>query len=61
MYFTVFTGVESVLPGMSDLGVIISIELSCAMWHEGRKESEEVLSPDMHEGTLCGDAAQFLM
>ena len=57
MYFTVFTGIESVPPGMSDLGVIISIELSYAMQHEGRRESGEVSSPDMHESTLCGDMA----
>ena len=61
MYFTVFTGIESIPPGMSDLGVIISIELSYAMWHEGRRGSEEVSSPDMHEGMPHGDAARFLM
>ena len=48
MYFTILTGIESVLPGTSDLGVITSIELSYAMRHEGRKESGgEVSSPDM--------------
>ena len=61
MYFTVFTGIESVPPGMSDLGVIISIELSYTMWCEGRKGPEEVSSPDMHEGMLHGDVAWFLM
>ena len=60
MYFTIFTGVESIPPGMSDLGVTISIELSYPMWHEGRRRPEEVSSPDMHEGMLHGDAAWFL-
>ena len=57
MYFTVFTGIESILPGTSDLGVIISIKLSYAMRHEGRREYWEVLSPDVHEGMSRGDAA----
>ena len=61
MYFTIFTGIESVPPGMSDLAVIISIELLYAMWCEGGKGSEEVSSPDVHEGTLHGNAARFLM
>ena len=57
MYFTVFTGVESVPPGMSDLGVIISKELLYAMRCEGGKGSEEVSSPDVCEGMLCGNVA----
>ena len=61
MYFTVFTGIESVAPSMSNLGVIISIELSYTMQHEGRRESGEVSSPDVCEGMPCGDVARFLM
>ena len=60
MYFTVFTGIESIPPGMSDLGVIISIELSYPMWHEGRRGPEEVSSPDVCEGMPHCDAAQSL-
>ena len=26
------------------------------MQHEGKEESEEALSPDVRESTLCGDA-----
>ena len=59
MYFTVFTGVESVPPGMSDLGVIISIELSYAMRCAGGRGLEEVSSPDVHEGMPLGNAARF--
>ena len=31
------------------------------MQREGREESEEASSPDMHESTLCGDMVQSLM
>ena len=55
LYFTIFTGIESIPPGTSDLGVIIMIGFWYAMQHEG-KESKEELLPDMYESTLCGDA-----
>ena len=61
LYFTIFTGVESVPSGMSDLGVTIIIGFWYVMQHEGKEESEEALSPDMHESTLHGDAVPSLM
>ena len=60
LYFTIFTGIESVLPGTSNLGVMIIIGFWYAMQHGGREESEEVSSPDVHESTLCGDTVQSL-
>ena len=53
-HFTVFTGIESVPPGMSDLGVMIMIGFWFAMQREG-KESKKELLPDMYESTLRGD------
>ena len=62
MYFTIFTGIESILLGTSDLGVIVSIELSYAMQHKGRRESGEVLHPLTCVRSMPhGDAAQILM
>ena len=60
LYFTVFTGVESVPPGMSDLGVMIIIGFWYAMQREGKEESEEASSPYVRESTLHGDAVPSL-
>ena len=59
LHFTIFTGVESVLPGMSNLGVMIMMGFWYAMQCEG-KESKEVLFPDEHESALCGDTVLSL-
>ena len=55
-----FTGVESVLPGTSNLGVIIMIGFWYAMQREGKEKSKEESFPDMYESTLCGDAVSSL-
>ena len=60
LYFTVFTGIESVLPGTSNLGVMNMIGLWYAMQHEGKEKSKEELLPDIYESTLCGDAVPSL-
>ena len=59
LYFTVFTGIESIPPGTSDLGVMIMIGFWYAMQHEG-KESKEELLPNMYESTLHGDVVPSL-
>ena len=61
LYFTVFTGVESILPGTSDLGVTIIIRFWYAMQPEGKERCEEVSSPDVHKSTLRGDMVPSLM
>ena len=44
LYFTVFTGIESVLPCMSDLGVMIQIGFRYTQhWEDG--EFKEVFLP----------------
>ena len=60
-YFTVFTGIESILPGTSDLGVTIKIGFWYMMQHKGKGESKQVSSPDVYESTLHGDAVSSLM
>ena len=55
LYFTVFTGVESVLPCTSDLGVTIQIGLDTR--NIGKMESSrKFYSPHMQESALHGDA-----
>ena len=61
LYLTIFTGIESILPGTSDLGVMIIIGFYYAMQHEGRKESAEASSPDVRKSTLHGHMVQSLM
>ena len=41
LYFTIFTGIESIPPGMSDLGVMIMIGFWYAMQREGKEKSKE--------------------
>ena len=54
LYFTVFTGVESVPPCMSDLGVMIQIGLDTH--NAGKMEfSRKCFSLDMQESALRGD------
>ena len=60
LYFTIFTGIESVMPGMSDLGVMIIIGFWYVMQRDGKEESEEVSSPDVHKSTLHGDMVPSL-
>ena len=60
LYFTVFTGVESIPPGMSDLGVTIMIGFGYTMQREGKEESKEASFPDVHESTLHGDVVPSL-
>ena len=60
LYFTIFTGVESVPPGTSDLGVTVKIGFCYMMQHEGKGKFKEVLFPDVHESTLRGDAVSSL-
>ena len=59
LYFTVFTGVEFVPPGTSNLGVTIQIVFSYAMQHRG-KESNEISFPKVQENTLRSDAVLCL-
>ena len=61
LYFTIFTGIESIPPGTSNLGVMIQIRFRYTMQHEERGEFQEVLFPGMHESTLRGDAVSSLM
>ena len=61
LYFTVFTGVESILPGTSNLGVTVKIGFCYAMQRKGKGKFKEVLFPDVHESTLRGDAVSSLM
>ena len=58
MYFTVFTGVEFVPPGMSDLGVTIQIVFLDAMQHRGKEYNEIFLK--VQENTLCSDTVPHL-
>ena len=60
LYFTIFTGIESIPPGTSDLGVTIQIGFGYAMQHEG-EESNEVSFPDVHENMLRSDAVPSLL
>ena len=57
---TIFTDIESVPPGMSDLGVTIMIGFGYAMQCEGKEEFKEVSFPDMYDSTLCGDTVPSL-
>ena len=59
LYFTIFAGVESVLPCMSDLGVTIQIGFRYAQ-HGGNGEFKEVFLSDMQESVLHGDAVSKL-
>ena len=56
---TIFTGIESIPPGMSNLGVTILIGFWYAMPHEG--EVKEVLILDMHKNTLHSNAVPSLL
>ena len=60
LYFTVFTGMESVLPGMSNLGVTIMKGFWYTMQRGGKEKSKEESFPDRHESTLRGDAVSSL-
>ena len=60
LYFTIFTGVECVPPGTSDLGVTIMIGFGYAMQREGKEEFKEVSFPDMYYSTLRGDSVPSL-
>ena len=60
LYFTLFTGIESILPGMSDLGVMINIKFEYTMQREGKEEPEDMSSPQVHESMPCSDAVWFL-
>ena len=55
LHFTIFTGIESILPGMSDLGVMIMI----GFWNAMHREGKELLL-DMYGNTLRGDAVPSL-
>ena len=59
LYFTVFTGIESILPCMSDLGVTIQIGFRYAQ-HGGDGEFKEVFLPNVQESTLRGDVVPKL-
>ena len=61
LYFTVFTGIESIPPGTSDLGVITMKGFWYAMQRRGREKSKEESFPDMYESTLHGDAVSSQM
>ena len=60
LYFTVFTGIESIPPSMSDLGVMIMIGFGYTMEREGKEESKEASFPDVRESTLRGDMVPSL-
>ena len=60
LYFTIFTGIESILPGTSNLGVTIKIGFCDMMQRERKGKFKEVLFPDMHESTLCGDTVSIM-
>ena len=55
LYFTVFAGVESIPPCMSDLGVMIQIGFRYAQYG-GDGEFKEVFLPNVQESTLRDDA-----
>ena len=55
LYFTVFAGIESVLPCTSDLGVMIQIGFRYVQ-HGGDGEFKEVFLPNVQESTLRSDA-----
>ena len=61
LYFTVFTGIESIPPGTSDLRVMILIGFWYVMQGKGREKSKEELFPVVYESTLHGDAVPSLM
>ena len=61
LYFTIFTGIESVLPGTSDLGVIIMKGFWYTMQCGGKEKSKEESFPDRHESTLRVDAVSSLI
>ena len=61
LYFTIFTGIESISPGTSNLGVMIKIRFQYVMQREGKEESKEASFPDVHESTLHGDVVSSLM
>ena len=54
LYFTVFAGIESVLPCTSDLGVTIQIGFRYAQ-HGGDGEFKEVFLSNMQESAPHGD------
>ena len=60
LYFTIFTGIESVPPGTSNLGVTIMVGFGYTMQRKGKEEFKEALFPDMDDSTLCGDAVPSL-
>ena len=60
LYFTVFTGIESIPPGTSDQGVTIMKGFWYTMQHGGREKSKEESFPDRHKSTLHGDAVSSL-
>ena len=61
LYFTIFTGVESILPGTSNLGVMIIIAFRYMMQCTEGEGYEEVSPPDVRESTLYGYAVPSLM
>ena len=59
LYFTVFTGIEFVLPGTSNLGVTIQIVFLDVMQHR-EKECNEISFPKVQENTLRSDVVPHL-
>ena len=55
LHFTVFAGIESIPPCMSDLGVTIQIGFRYAQ-HGGDGEFKEVFLLNVQESVLCGNA-----
>ena len=60
LYFTVFTGIESVPPCTSDLGVTIQIGFRYTQ-HGGNGEFKELFFPDVQESALRGDTVMIVM
>ena len=56
LYFTVFTGIESIPPCMSNLGVTIQIGFRYTKQHEWKGEFNKEFFPEVQKSALHGDA-----